>query len=130
MRRPSRLTPTRLRGLTVLRPVCIPNLKQEHRTATPRPAGGDGAPSRIAPNYAVTTLLHTGAIVAGYRLEREVGSGGMGVVWRAGGLLPERPPALKLIRAGLAAGPRFLERFKRQAELPGPADHAGLRAVC
>ena len=84
---------------------------------------------RSAPNYALATLLQAGAIVAGYRLERKVGGGGMGVVWLARDLTLERPVALKLIRADIAADPGFRERFAREARLAASLDHAHVLPV-
>ena len=74
-------------------------------------------------------MLHTGAIVAGYRLEREVGGGGMGVVWLARDLKLERPVALKLIRPDVAADSGFRERFTREAKLAASLDHAHVLPV-
>ena len=74
-------------------------------------------------------MLQAGAIVAGYRLEREVGGGGMGVVWRARDLTLERPVALKLIRPDVAADRGFRERFTREAKLAASLDHAHVLPV-
>jgi predicted Ser/Thr protein kinase len=67
--------------------------------------------------------------VAGYRLERKVGSGGMGVVWLARDLTLERPVALKLIRPEIAADRGFRERFAREAKLAASLDHAHVLPV-
>jgi Protein kinase domain len=74
-------------------------------------------------------LLQAGTIVAGYRLERKVGGGGMGVVWRARDLTLERPVALKLIRPDVAADRGFRERFTREAKLAASLDHAHVLPV-
>ena len=52
-----------------------------------------------------------GSQLAGYRLEDEVGRGGMGVVYRATELGLDRPVALKLIAPELAGDAAFRERF-------------------
>ena len=46
--------------------------------------------------------LSTGAVVAGYRIERVAGRGGMGVVYQATQLALDRPAALKVIAPELA----------------------------
>ena len=55
-------------------------------------------------------------VVAGYEIIDELGRGGMGVVYRARQLRPNRLVALKMISAGVHAGPRELERFRREAD--------------
>jgi eukaryotic-like serine/threonine-protein kinase len=52
----------------------------------------------------------------GYHIEGVVGTGGMGVVYRGLHLKLKRPVAIKMLLAGGYAGPRQLERFKREAE--------------
>jgi len=58
-----------------------------------------------------------------YRLERELGAGGMATVYLAGDLQHERPVALKVLHAELAAtlGPeRFLNEIRTTARLQHP----------
>jgi hypothetical protein len=59
----------------------------------------------------------------GYRLESELGRGGMGVVYRARQLSPERLVALKIILAGGQASPEELQRFQREMEIVAHLDH-------
>ena len=54
--------------------------------------------------------------IPGYEVERQVGRGGMGVVFRARHLRLNRVVALKLAIAGAYASPRERERFRREAE--------------
>jgi serine/threonine protein kinase len=51
-----------------------------------------------------------------YRLERELGRGGMGSVWLAQHLTLRSPVAIKLIDPGIAANPDALSRFLREAQ--------------
>ncbi len=62
-------------------------------------------------------------IFAGYRVEAQVGRGGMGVVYRATDLSLERPVALKLVAPELAEDERFRERFLREPRLAASLDH-------
>ena len=63
------------------------------------------------------------AIVGRYALERELGRGGMGVVLLARDLSLERPVALKLLPALLAAQPVLRERFLREARTAAGLSH-------
>jgi serine/threonine-protein kinase len=51
-----------------------------------------------------------------YRLERELGRGGMGSVWLAEHLTLRSPVAIKLIDPGIAENPEALSRFLREAQ--------------
>jgi serine/threonine-protein kinase len=51
-----------------------------------------------------------------YRLERELGRGGMGSVWLAEHLTLRSPVAIKLIDPGIAENPEALARFLREAQ--------------
>ncbi len=71
----------------------------------------------------LTTELHRGAELAGYRIEALLGRGGMGVVYLAEQLRLKRRVALKLLAPELAADERFRERFLRESELAASLDH-------
>ena len=77
--------------------------------------------------------IASGTIFAGYRIEAEIGRGGMGVVYRVRHLALDRERALKVISPALSEDPHFRERFQREARLAAslehpnvvPVDHAG-----
>jgi serine/threonine-protein kinase len=50
-----------------------------------------------------------------YRLDHELGRGGMGVVYRATHLELERPVAIKIVRPELRENPRILKRLTQEA---------------
>jgi streptogramin lyase len=64
-----------------------------------------------------------GTTIAGYRLEAQAGSGGMGVVYRGHDLALERPVALKLLSPRLAEDAAFRERFLVESRLAASLDH-------
>ena len=64
-----------------------------------------------------------GSEIAGYRIERLLGRGGMGVVYLAEQRVLSRKVALKLLAPELAVDARFRERFLRESELAASLDH-------
>lgn len=58
-----------------------------------------------------------------YRIERELGRGGMGTVYLATHLGTERPVAIKVISPQYMARPEFVERFRREARAAGRLRH-------
>ena len=63
------------------------------------------------------------AVAGRYAIERELGRGGMGVVLLARDLSLERPVALKLLPAMMAAQPVLRERFLREARTAAGLSH-------
>ena len=66
--------------------------------------------------------LGTGALVAGYRLEAQVGAGGMAVVYRARDQRLGRLVALKVLAPGLAADEEFRRRFIAESRAAAAVD--------
>jgi serine/threonine protein kinase len=58
--------------------------------------------------------LAPGTVVAGYRVEEQIGAGGMAVVYRARDVRLGRPVALKVLSPGLASDDEFRTRFIRE----------------
>ena len=61
-----------------------------------------------------------------YRVSAELGTGGMGVVYRAMDLLLEREVAIKRLRSEYAASPSVLERFRKEAQLQAKLNHPNI----
>ncbi len=64
-----------------------------------------------------------GSVIAGHRIERLVGRGGMGVVYAAVDVALDRTVALKLIAPELAAEPGFRGRFMAESRIAASIDH-------
>ena len=73
--------------------------------------------------------LAAGSEFGDYRIEGDVGRGGMGVVLRARDLRLDRPVALKVIAPELAEDSSFRERFEREAHLAAAIDHPNVIPV-
>ena len=63
------------------------------------------------------------ALVGRYSLERELGRGGMGLVYLAHEVALDRPVALKLLPPAYAAEPSHRERFLREARTAAKLSH-------
>lgn len=74
-------------------------------------------------------VLTARSVIAGYRIEQEIGRGGMGVVYRASQLHLERPVALKLIRPEYAQSSLYRARFQRESRLAAAVSHPNVIPV-
>ena len=66
---------------------------------------------------------------ARYRLDAEVGSGGMSTVYRAFDTVLERPVAIKLMHADIAGRQDQIERFRREARAVAQLSHPHIVTV-
>ncbi|MEU9270882.1 serine/threonine-protein kinase [Streptomyces sp. NPDC048251] len=79
---------------------------------TPGTAPFSGRPSELV-----------GRRIAGYRIESEIGRGGMAVVYRAHDLRLDRTVALKLLAPELARNDVFRKRFTHESRVAAAIDH-------
>ncbi|MFC1574485.1 serine/threonine-protein kinase [Gemmatimonadota bacterium] len=66
------------------------------------------------------------ALLGRYSLEREIGRGGMGVVYLAHEVSLDRPVALKLLPPAFAVQPSLKERFLREARTAAKLSHPNI----
>jgi serine/threonine protein kinase len=88
---------------------------------------GDVAP-RDKPHAERTP--HAGSRILGdFRINREIGRGGMGVVYEAEQLSLRRTVALKVLPAHLTLQPSAIDRFRREAETAAKLKHPSIVQV-
>jgi serine/threonine protein kinase len=68
-------------------------------------------------------------VVAGYRLDRILGQGGMGVVYEATQLSLDRTVALKIVAPGVSADATFRARFRREGLIQARLEHPNIVTV-
>ncbi|MBM7807670.1 hypothetical protein JOD57_003507 [Geodermatophilus bullaregiensis] len=73
--------------------------------------------------------LTAGAVFAGYRVVRQLGTGGMGSVYLVQHPRLPRQDAMKIIHPHLSSDAAFAKRFEREAELACTLDHPALVRV-
>jgi serine/threonine protein kinase len=85
---------------------CLAGMDFVHRAAKPQA----GAPAQLGD----------------FRIVREVGRGGMGVVYEAEQVSLKRKVALKVLRFGIGADAEVMERFQREAETVAHLHHTNI----
>src|SRR5262245_39037725 len=81
------------------------------------------------PDLAEDSSLHPRQDIGNYRLLGRVGSGGMGVVYRAEQLAPvQRKVAIKLVKLGIDT-PAVLARFQSERQALAMLEHPGIARV-
>jgi serine/threonine protein kinase len=71
----------------------------------------------------VRSQLEQGAEIGGYRIDEQIGRGGMGVVYRVTNVALDRVYALKVLSPELAEDDQFRQRFQREMRLAASLDH-------
>jgi len=74
-------------------------------------------------------MFEPGSVVAGYRIERALGAGGMGAVYLAQNPTLPRLDAVKVLSAELSRSPEFRARFVREADVASSLSHPNIVAI-
>jgi tetratricopeptide (TPR) repeat protein/predicted Ser/Thr protein kinase len=96
------------------------------------PDGGTAGGTGPAPTPSVLGRMRSfaaGEMFGRYRLETELGRGGMGVVWRARQLDLDRPVAIKMLLTGTSADDRRRRRFIAEARAVAKLDHPNIVSI-
>ncbi len=123
-------------------PAVVPTTLSDGQPPVPAPEAIDNTadPGSVdAPNDAPLTRLTAGTgpivnarpssvfpVIPGYEIVRELGRGGMGVVYHAMQTRLNRPVALKMILSGAHAGAGHLARFQIEAETLAGLQHPNI----
>ncbi len=91
------------------------------------PGAQGGATSGDVVSPLVESLA--GARIGGYRVIREIGRGGMGVVYEAEQQQPRRPVALKVILGGPYVDAEAVRMFRREADSLARLKHPAIAAI-
>ncbi|MHC4660302.1 MAG: protein kinase domain-containing protein [Planctomycetota bacterium] len=90
---------------------------------------GDILMTYAADEEAGETLGVPGTAIAGYIIERRVGRGGMGTVYKALQVSLDRPVALKVLSKELVQDKNFINMFIREARAAGQLNHPNIVQV-
>ncbi len=78
---------------------------------------------------ATATLLRSGDVIGGFRIDDVIGIGGMAIVYRAEQVSLGRPVALKVLSSKLTNDTVFRERFRREGTHAAALEHPNIVPV-
>jgi serine/threonine-protein kinase len=117
----------RLGHALVSRGLITPDDYQKCRASSPDGSGAQTLLDRLVQSGFLTVRqaeraaedlpVLVGQQIPGYQLLEQIGQGAMGTVYKARQLSMDRVVAIKVLHAQLAADPKYLERFTREAHL-------------
>jgi serine/threonine protein kinase len=86
-------------------------------------------PSAGARHWEAPSPEEAARLLPKYKIESLLGSGGMGAVYKGVQTVLDRPVAIKLLPAEVAADEQFVVRFQREARTLAKLQHSGIVAI-
>ncbi|MDB4990166.1 MAG: Serine/threonine protein kinase PrkC, regulator of stationary phase [Myxococcaceae bacterium] len=97
--------------------------RYEHERFCPE----DGAPTEALPEAGPSKDVLLGTLVDGrYRIDAQIGEGGMGVVYKATHIALNKTLALKILRGEVAKEPEAVQRFMQEAQAATSIGHENI----
>ncbi len=97
--------------------------------AEPGAGAGESPQGTAQAEWAPPAVEHLAALLPSFGVQGMIGRGGMGAVYQGMQLSLNRPVAIKLLPAELAASAEFVNRFQREAQTLARLQHPGIVAV-
>ncbi|MCB9853333.1 MAG: serine/threonine protein kinase [Phycisphaerales bacterium] len=100
----------------------------EHRLVDSAESGQSLERIAEAIEFAPDVVAQASQEIGAYRIVREIGRGGMGIIYEARQESPSRRVALKVLRPGLVDR-EMLKRFQHEAHVLGQLQHSGIAQI-
>src|SRR3954452_4519655 len=113
----------------LLRPIPPPRDRRRPRASRRRRQTSRSRTRSAEAAEADGVSIGAGELIAGYKIEGELGSGGMGVVYEARQLSGRGTIALKVLSNQLSGDDAFRERFRREGLIQARIDHPNIVPV-
>ncbi len=87
------------------------------------------APATLASTDGDVTQIVASTARTRYRIVRELGRGGMGIVYHAEDQVLQRPVAYKVLPSAIREDPKYLENFLREARIAASLQHPNIVTI-